>query len=207
MWQRSYSGNPQINLCSDSYNFVRFYYAYFGLPCYLKELRSSKFDPVTNYMTDQIARECSLQVLLRAVVEGCQYSVLNGVSQPFAYWFAWVISWWRHPVDTFSALLAICAGNSPVTGEFSSQRPVTRNFDVSFDLCLNKRLNEQSWDWWFEMPWRPLWRHCNVLSFKNIKPVQVIAILLYWRQISCSMLYKHMPSSDNNKSLMSACIY
>ena len=30
-----------------------------------------------------------------------------------------------------SALLAICAGNSPVTGEFPPQRPVTRSFDVS----------------------------------------------------------------------------
>ena len=38
---------------------------------------------------------------------------------------------------TFSASLAICAGNSPVTGEF--QRPVTRSFDVFFDLLLNKR--------------------------------------------------------------------
>ena len=44
-----------------------------------------------------------------------------------------------------SALLAICAGNSPVTGEFPAQRPVTRNFDVFFDLRLNKRLSKQSW--------------------------------------------------------------
>ena len=40
---------------------------------------------------------------------------------------------------TFSALLAICAGNSPVTGEFPSQRPMTQSFDVSFDLRLNKQ--------------------------------------------------------------------
>ena len=45
-------------------------------------------------------------------------------------------SWWRHQMDTFSALLALCAGNSPVTGEFPSQRPVTRSFDVFFDLRL-----------------------------------------------------------------------
>ena len=44
-------------------------------------------------------------------------------------------------MDIFSALLAICAGNSPVTGEFPAQRPVTRSFDVFFDLCLNKRLS------------------------------------------------------------------
>ena len=43
-------------------------------------------------------------------------------------------SWWRHQMETFSALLTICAGNSPVTGEFPAQRPVTRNFDVFFDL-------------------------------------------------------------------------
>ena len=40
--------------------------------------------------------------------------------------------------NIFSTLLAICAGNSLVTGEFPSQRPVTRSFDVFFDLCLNK---------------------------------------------------------------------
>ena len=41
-----------------------------------------------------------------------------------------LISWWRHQMETFSALLAICAGNSPVHGEFPAQRPVTRSFDV-----------------------------------------------------------------------------
>ena len=45
-------------------------------------------------------------------------------------------------METFSALLAICAGNSPVTGEFLTQRPVTRSFDVFFDLHLNKRLSK-----------------------------------------------------------------
>ena len=39
-------------------------------------------------------------------------------------------------METFSALLAICAGNSPVPGEFLTQRPVTRSFDVFFDLRL-----------------------------------------------------------------------
>ena len=52
---------------------------------------------------------------------------------------------WRHQMKTFSALLALCAGNSPVTSEFPSQRPVTRNFDVFFYLHLNKRLSKQRW--------------------------------------------------------------
>ena len=47
-------------------------------------------------------------------------------------------------METFSALLAICAGNSPVPGEFLTQRPVTRSFDVFFDLRLNKRLSKHS---------------------------------------------------------------
>ena len=45
-------------------------------------------------------------------------------------------------METYSALLAICAGNSPVTGEFPIQKPVTRSFDVFFDLRLIKRLSK-----------------------------------------------------------------
>ena len=74
----------------------------------------------------------------------------------------WLMTtWWRHQMETFSALLAICAGNSPVTGELPAQRPATRSFDVFFDLRLNIRLSKQWWGWWFETPSRPLWRHCN----------------------------------------------
>ena len=68
-------------------------------------------------------------------------------------------AWWRHQMETFYALLVICAGNSQVPGEFPTQRPVTRGFDVFFDLRPNKRLSKQSWGWWFETPSRPLWRH------------------------------------------------
>ena len=72
-----------------------------------------------------------------------------------------VTSWWRHQMETFSSSLALCAGNSPVTGEVPSQRPVTRSFDVFFYLRLNIRLNKQLWSWWFETPSCSLWRHCN----------------------------------------------
>ena len=68
---------------------------------------------------------------------------------------------WRHQMETFSALLTLCAWNSPVTGEFPSRRPVTRNFDVLFDLRLNKRLSKQLKSRWFETPSSSLWRHCN----------------------------------------------
>ena len=58
----------------------------------------------------------------------------------------------------------------PLCGEFTgpcafpAQRPVTRSFDIFFDLRLNKRLSKQSWGWWFETPPWSLWRHCNVQS-------------------------------------------
>ena len=71
-------------------------------------------------------------------------------------------TWWRHQMETFSALLAICAGNSPVTGELPTQSPVTRSFDVFFYLRLNKQFGKQSRGWWFETLSRPLWRHRNV---------------------------------------------
>ena len=51
-----------------------------------------------------------------------------------------------------SALLIICAWNSSVTNEFHTQRPVTRCFDVFFDLRLDKQLSKQSWGWCFETP-------------------------------------------------------
>ena len=76
-------------------------------------------------------------------------------------------SWWRHLMETLSASLTLCVGNSPVTGEFPAQRPVTRSFDVFFVLRLNKRLSKQSWSWWVETPSCSSWRHCNALPMSN----------------------------------------
>ena len=66
------------------------------------------------------------------------------------------------------ALLVLCAGNSSVTGEFPSQRPVTWSFDVFFYLRLNKRLSNQSRRPWFETPSRSFWRHCNDLTHSGM---------------------------------------
>ena len=84
-----------------------------------------------------------------------------------------VFAWWRHQMETFSALLAICAGNSPVPGEFPTQRPVTRSFDVYFDLRPNKRFSKQSWGWWFETLSSPLWRHRNGILGTNQSKIRV----------------------------------
>ena len=82
------------------------------------------------------------------------------------------------------ALFALCVWNLLVTGEFLSQRPVTRSFGVLFDLC--QRLSKQSWRRWFKTPSpRSLWHHCNVYAvhFKSnagcskacLNPVKLVA--------------------------------
>ena len=78
-------------------------------------------------------------------------------------------------METFSALLALCAGNSPVTGEFPSQRPVTRSFAVFFDLPLNKRLGQQWRRLWCGTPWRSLWCRCNDETAKKVSSIVVIS--------------------------------
>ena len=61
----------------------------------------------------------------------------------------------------------------PLRGENPSQRPVTRSFDVFFDLRLIIRLNKQSWGWWFETPSCPLWRHSIVSRYRSRLPYLV----------------------------------
>ena len=115
-------------------------------------------------------------------------------------------SWWRHQMETFSTLLAICVGNSLVTGEFPAQRPVTQSFDVFFDLLLNERLSKQSWGWWFETLCHPQgchgslqlkipdisltihwyccnfpWRNPSVFQ-PNSSPMGLIKLLYFWHR-------------------------
>ena len=54
-------------------------------------------------------------------------------------------------------------------GEFPAQRPVTRSFDVFFDLRPNKRLSKQPRGWWFKTPSWSLWRHCNEENHSRCK--------------------------------------
>ena len=69
---------------------------------------------------------------------------------------------WRHQMETFLAWQALSEGKPPVIGEFSSQRPVTRSFDI-FYMCLNTRLSKPSTHRWFELPSRSLQLQCNVV--------------------------------------------
>ena len=91
----------------------------------------------------------------------CGFLTLNAIITTMRHDCGHCITWWRHQMETFSALFAIYAGNSAVRGEFPAQMPVTLSFDVCFDLRLNKRLSKQSWGWWFQLLPCPLWRHSD----------------------------------------------
>ena len=106
-------------------------------------------------------------------------------------------TWWRHQVEAFSALLAICAGNSPVPGEFPTQRPVTRSFDVFFDLRLNKRLSKQSWCWWFETLSRPLWRQCNAILSSSVHGHMWVSVSHSPLDIMRGHLYYYHPMTSH----------
>ena len=90
-------------------------------------------------------------------------------------------------METFSALLALLVGNSPVTDESPSQRPVTQTFGVFFDLLPNKRLSKQSWRWWFEMPLLLLY-DVIVMQFSKLMSIQFHEVLMYVQHIFRSIL-------------------
>ena len=109
-------------------------------------------------------------------------------------------SWWRHQMETFSALLAICAGNPPVPGDFPAQRPVTRSFDIFFDLRLNKRFSKQSWGWWFEtLPSHydvtVMWFHCSTMIQTPVGQLPLTAYYFCWDWPSSSSPLCHRASA------------
>ena len=86
-------------------------------------------------------------------------------------YFAVTSSWWRYQMETFFRATGHWCGEFTGPSEFPTQRPVTRNCDVFFDLRLNKRLSKQSWGWWFETLFRPWWRQCNVWNPTNLETI------------------------------------
>ena len=81
-------------------------------------------------------------------------------------------------METFSAYRPFVRRIHTVTGEFPTQRPVTRSFDVFFDLRLSKRLGKQWWGWWFETPSRPSWRHSNGKGFFSVVIAERILVTM-----------------------------
>ena len=71
-----------------------------------------------------------------------------------------IFTWWRHQMEIFSALLALCAGNSPV--------PVNSPHKGQWRGALVLSLSKQPWSWWFETPSWSLWRQCNDTSTHSL---------------------------------------
>ena len=102
----------------------------------------------------------------------------------------WRSPWWRHQMETFSASLAFCEGNSPVIREFPSQRPVTRSFDDFFDMRLNKLLSKQSRHRWDETPlimtsllWTHLFLEYDVDDLVFIKVATFLKTMIWWDSV------------------------
>ena len=106
-------------------------------------------------------------------VHNSWYVVYNQLKMKWPLSF---ISWWRHKMETFSALLAFCMGNSLVTGEFPAQRRVTWSFDVFFFLSAPESTVEQTMEtlliWGATVLPRSLWRHSNALKYYDNKFMQ-----------------------------------
>ena len=81
-------------------------------------------------------------------------------------------SWWRHQIETFSALLAICAGNSPVDGEFPAQGQWS-GASMIFLIC--------SWmdSWVNNVELGNLRRHRAHYDIRVMIPVQIHSRCLY----------------------------
>ena len=84
--------------------------------------------------------------------------------KPFFYDFNIVCTWWRHQMETFSALPGYCF----LCGEFIVHRwiPRTKASDAELwcfpsSLPEKKKLSKQASGWWFETPSHLLWHHCN----------------------------------------------
>ena len=110
-------------------------------------------------------------------------------------------------METISALLALCAGNSPATDEFPSQRPVTWSFDVFFDLHLNKCLSKQSWGFdlrchcaYFDVI--VMMSHCQIYYFvmAACSRMQFLLIFLQSLEWFSSMGWPFLKSSERQIS-------
>ena len=100
---------------------------------------------------------------VRYTLHVVKYDHVLDISWKWIQWAHLLVMMTSSNGNIFRVTGPLC-GEFTGSGKFPTQRPVTRSFDVFFDLRLNKRLSKQPWDWWFETPSWSLWRHCNVNS-------------------------------------------
>ena len=109
-------------------------------------------------------------------------------------------AWWRLQLEIFSALLLLSCGEFTVHWWIPLTKASDAEFEVFFDLRLNKRLSKQSRCRWFEMAVRSLWRHTNGLSPSNIHP-RVQQHNLYFRVhfLYISLHHRRVFSADERR--------
>ena len=88
-------------------------------------------------------------------------------------------------------------------GEFPTQRPVTRSFDVYFALRLNKRLSEQPWGWWFETLSWSLWRQCNAILICRFRGYAIYTN--YWILLEYEV-YNFVVLVDDDQRFLFRCL-
>ena len=90
--------------------------------------------------------------------------------------------WWRHQMETFSALMGILPVSDAELRCFIWSAP------------KNKRLSKQPWGWWFETPSWSLWRHGNALALCERTPLMAGPYRpwkRWWWVQCCRNLYSH----------------
>ena len=83
-------------------------------------------------------------------------------------------------METFSALVALRVGNSPVTGKFPSQRPVTRSFDAVFDLCWNQGWGQVLFEVLYKYKYKLVLFHICKYKFKYSEYLEDIKHIKYF---------------------------
>ena len=104
---------------------------------------------------------------------GCPELIIR--LQPMFFWYMMTSS-----NGNFFRITDPLCGEFTGPGEFPTQRPVTRSFDVFFDLRLNKRLGKQPLGWWFETPWWSSWRQCNETPRQSYNTIIIIMLEDSW---------------------------
>ena len=108
-------------------------------------------------------------------------------------------------------ITGLCQGNLLVTSGSPSQRPVTRNFDVFFDLHLNKQLSKQSRHWRVKMPSCSLWCHCNANKHQAIihqtaDPITFKCMIILNVCLMFQLLNKNKKLSKKNGCWWTQCL-
>ena len=147
----------------------------------------------------------------------CNFAQSTVVSSRYEFWTDDIRRLCSLPAQNFDKLIMTTVIKLkhflrywPFVREFPALRPVTRSFDVFFDLRPNKRLSKQWWGWWlerwFETPSSPLWRHCNVLRQNGGNAADGILICIFMRNISFFIRISPKPYISTCYTLHCLCL-